>query len=231
MISRIITGIKASWRKIKRTVKYPFSKTYRLITWPKRATVKTAKSFKSFVLDVLEARAEQVEEQDRPEVMDDEVMLIVVDGADARVIWPEKESDDRRLMYKEDGEDMECKITSKPIIVDDTHLYFTRDGFKGTMALNKHTLLDSDAYSKIEDIQAISMTDEQGESLITEEDSTEDWIGQIESLAGSKATLETSNRALRERALLKPQKMSKTQLLLAVGTGVGVGLIIGTWVL
>lgn len=184
-------------------------------------------SFKKFKNKVIPAGYEDWKEQReierkmrKSEVFRPDTMLIVVDGTDGRVIWADKEADDRRLLYEEDGNAQECKITSKPLEIGSTDVYFTRDGFKGTMALNKDTLLDADVYSKPEElIEANEL-----------KNNDENWKGEIESLVGSKATLKSSNEALRERKLLTPQKMSKGQLLMTLGSGTALGLIIATQV-
>lgn len=137
--------------------------------------------------------------------------LMILEGASARIYEVDKFGDDKKLEYEEDGSSQECKITSKPIIVDDEEWYFTRDGFKGTMALNDDTLLSADVYQP----------SEKGS-----EDDDDGWSGDIEELKGSKATLKESNRGIRMRKLLKPEGMDKQTLLLAMGTGAFVGFMI-----
>lgn len=137
------------------------------------------------------------------------VNLMILEGASGRHHKVDKYADDKKLEYTEDGNDQECKISSKPIIIDGEEWYFTRDGFKGTMALNEDTLLSADVYQPSEE---------------GEED--DGWSGDIEQLKGSKATLKESNRAIRLRKLLKPQGMDKQTLLLTLGSGAFLGFII-----
>lgn len=154
----------------------------------------------------------------KSEVFRPDTLLIVIDGTDGRPIWADKDSDDRRLIFEEDGKAQECKILSKPFEIGDTDIYFTRDGFKGTMALNKDTLLDADVYTQNETLDA--------ENLDKNDD--DGYYGEIESLVGSKATLKSSNEALRERKLLTPQSMSTTKTLMILGSGTAVGLVLAT---
>lgn len=154
----------------------------------------------------------------KSEVFRPNTLLIVIDGTDGRPIWADKDADDRRLIYEEDGKAQECKILSKPFEIGDTDIYFTRDGFKGTMALNKDTLLDADVYTQKNsvDIDKLEGSEDDG------------YYGEIESLVGSKATLKSSNEALRERKLLTPQSISKGKLLMTLGSGTAVGLVLAT---
>lgn len=144
----------------------------------------------------------------KTEVFRPDTLLIVIDGSEGRPVWADKDSDDQRLLFEEDGMAQECKITSKGLKIGSTNVYFTRDGFKGTMAVNKETLLDADVYKPEADGDGFK--------------------GDIEELLGSKATLRSSNEALRERKLLKPQKMSRGKILMTLGTGTAVGLVLAT---
>lgn len=154
----------------------------------------------------------------KSDVFRPDTLLLVIDGTDARPIWTDKDADDRRLLYEEDGKAQECKILSKPLEIGNTDIYFTRDGFKGTMALNKDTLLDADVYTNKKAVEDGKL----------EKDGDDGYYGEIESLVGSKATLKSSNEALRERKLLTPQSMSTTKTLMILGSGTAVGLVLAT---
>lgn len=156
----------------------------------------------------------KLEDPDPMETDDTEALLIVVDGSNGRVIRAEKDGDDQALTYEENGKPMECKITSKPLNVEETEMYFTKDGYLGTMALNKDTLLDADIYDEADEID--------GEAGYT---------GDIESLVGSKATLRKSNEAKRLRQLLTPQKMDRQKLLLTLGAGAGIGFVVAQYMM
>lgn len=137
--------------------------------------------------------------------------LLILEGTSGRLHDTNKFADDKKLEFEEDGKTQEVKITSKPHIIDNEEWYFTRDGFKGTQALHKETLLSADVYQPDK-----------------EESENEDkgWSGEIEQLKGSKATLKESNRAIRLRKLLKPQGMDKQTLLLTLGSGAFLGFVI-----
>lgn len=172
------------------------------------------------------------------------VYLAILEGSEARdVIEVEKHGDDMVLEYK----DKECAITSKPLRVNGTQLYFTRDGFLGTMPLNKHTLLEGDVYHPSKDSVTIDIGDDainrteqefieeldlgdddyevndSGELVIDKDDG---YTGTVSALHGSKATLKEMNEARRLRKLLQPSGMDNQTLLLALGSGVAVGFII-----
>lgn len=129
-----------------------------------------------------------------------QVYLIHVDGQFTEYSRVREVGDDNALVYQRDGVEHECTITSHPLIINGTKLYFTRDGFKGTMALNEDTLLASDIYDPDNE--------------------------EISSLKGSKATQRQSNKGQRARKLLSPQGMPKDQLLLALGAGAAIGIMI-----
>lgn len=164
------------------------------------------------------------------------VYLAIVDGQDTEVKKVRKHGDDLVLEY----EDKACALTSKPLLIGNHQLYFTKNGFQGTMAINKDTLLSGDVYqpsleehtrkiSKDVDFEraGINLTDIE---VVEETDSyykiENDELGDIATLHGSKKTLKEMNKAKRLRKLLQPSKMNKKRLLLAVGAGIGIGIML-----
>lgn len=182
-----------------------------------------------------------------PELADKEkrnVYLAILEGGEARDVKEvNKKGDDMVLEYN----DKECAITSKPLRINGTELYFTRDGFLGTMPLNKHTLLEGDVYHPSKDsvkidlgsdavektdnefIQELGLEDDDYE--ITDDnrlviDKDDGYTGTVSALHGSKATLKEMNEARRLRKLLQPSGMDNQTLLLALGSGAAVGFIL-----
>lgn len=161
------------------------------------------------------------------------VFLILIDGQDTTPIEVDKHGDDMVLEY----EDKYCAITSKPLLIDGNQFYFSRDGFLGTMALNKDTLLAGDLYQqslenrerKISkdidftklpyDIEKLKIDETDDYYVVDNSD-----IGDVATLHGSKKTLKEVNKAKRLRKLLQPSKMDKKQILMAIGSGIAVGL-------
>lgn len=167
-----------------------------------------------------------------PSTHDGRVYLIVMDGQDSRPIEVTKHGDDRVLEY----EDKICAITSKPLLIDQNQFYFTRDNYLGTIALNKETLLGADVWQKAgKGVKRKISKDVNFERIpfnIDEKkvDEDEDYyyvryedVGDIASLSGSKKTLKDMNKAKRVRKLLKPAKVDKKKLLMAVGSGIALG--------
>lgn len=169
------------------------------------------------------------------------VYLAIVDGEDTDVRIVRKNGDDMVLEYG----DKACAITSKPVLLGNHQLYFTKNGFQGTMALNKDTLLAGDVYqpSLEKNYRKISKNidfDRAGidvsELKVEEEDDNyykveQEELGDVATLHGSKATLKEMNKAKRLRKLLKPSSMNKKRLLLAIGAGIAIGLSIAPRVL
>lgn len=167
---------------------------------------------------------------------EDHIMLVVIDGDDIEVKKAKKEADDLALTY----EDKQCAITSKPLVTDGLQWYFTRPGFLGTMAINKDTLLQGDLYNPSAgtykrklDAERFSEEDlkragyvEDDWRLDDSEDHyviNEDAVGHVESLHGSKATLNEMNKAKRLRKLLQPSSKDMKTILTYVGLGAGIG--------
>lgn len=165
----------------------------------------------------------------------DRVYVIKLDGQDSEVYEAKKFGDDLVLEYN----DVECAITSKPILIEGNQFYFTKDGFIGTMALNKDTLLSGDVYqpslerktrkiSKDVDFNKLGIDIENSKKVVNE---TENYyelensnIGDVASLQGSKRTVKEMNKAKRLRKLLKPSGLDKKTLIMAIGTGVAIGM-------
>lgn len=114
--------------------------------------------------------------------------------------------------------DKECTISTKPLIRDNEHIYFTRDGLKCTMALNKDTLLSADAYKPPSEIEDLT-------------DVEKNLKGQIEDLTGSKKKLKDMNEAKRASKLLEPQSVDKSMMLAYIGAGVGIGFMIAQYMI
>lgn len=161
--------------------------------------------------------------------------LVTLTGMDTRVSEVKEFEDDLLL---EDG-DKHIAITSKPLIIEGNRFYYTKPGFQGTMALNKDTLLAGDVYqpsksnyerkiSKDINIEKLDFNPEEKASREDEEfyyiDSKN--MGDVASLHGSKATLKEMNKAKRLRKLLKPSKVDKTKLIMAVIAGISVGFVL-----
>jgi len=139
--------------------------------------------------------------------------LITIEGNTWRKEKVTQEPDDNCIIVEGDKE---CAKTSEPVIDQNgDHYYFTRDGFKGTMALNEDTLLAGDQYKP-----------SKGN---TEED--DGYKGEIESLIGSKKTLKTMNESKRARKLLQPQSVDRTEMLTYIGLGVGAGFMIAQYMI
>lgn len=167
---------------------------------------------------------------------EDHVMLVVIDGDDTTVKKAKKEADDLALTY----EDKQCAITSKPIMTDGLQWYFTRPGFLGTMALNKDTLLHGDLYNPSAgtyerklDLKQFNEEDLKGAGLneddyIIDKDNervtiNQEAVGTVESLHGSKKTLNEMNKAKRLRKLLQPSSKNAMTLIIYIGLGLGMG--------
>lgn len=169
---------------------------------------------------------------------DNYVFLCVMDGQVIdEIIEVEKLGDDLVLKY----DDKHCAITSKPLVIRGTQIYFTKHGFTGTIPLNEATLLAGDIYNpdvahevkrKISkevvesdkyDLGIDSSELETGEDgeyyLVTSEE-----IGDVEALIGSKATLKDMSEGKLMRELLNAGGINKKQLILAVGAGVTLGV-------
>ena len=144
--------------------------------------------------------------------------LVTIEGEDMNAQKVKRDAENQRLLWSTEDGEYECKITSDPIVIDNTHLYFTRAGFLGTMALHKDTLLDSDKYSAPE-----TALDDDAD----EEDKAQGWEGEVE-LSGSKETLRTSNEALLEQKLLKPSSMDKTKMIGLIAAGAIIGFVVAT---
>lgn len=143
----------------------------------------------------------------------DHVYIVEVTGQDTQVYEATEKSDDMTLEYEKDNEQVECAITSLPMLIGRNHFYYTRDGFKGTMALNEDTLLSSDKY-------------------IPNKDGGDDGHnGEISSLEGSKRTLRQQNEAKRMRKLLEPQSLDTSTIMLYLGAGAFIGVILSRYVL
>jgi len=161
--------------------------------------------------------------------------IAVIHGTDSTVFEAEERADDMILEY--DGK--HCAITSKPLMIEGNRLYFTKNGFVGTMAYNKDTLLSGDLYqpSKGSRKRTISKDinldeydlDINSKGLKETDDGYEikaDALGDVEALQGSKATLKEMNKAQRLRKLLKPSKVDRQKIILAVVAGIGVGFVL-----
>lgn len=159
--------------------------------------------------------------------------LVTVDGKDTITREVTKKGDDLVLEY----DDKVCAITSKPLLIEGNHFYFTRDGFLGTMALNDDTLLAGDVYkpSKEQINRKLPKSidyDDYGIDL-SEYDVTEyddyyevsvDSMGDVIALAGSKKTLKEMNKAKRLRKLLEPSGIDRTKALGLIGIGIVIGI-------
>lgn len=132
--------------------------------------------------------------------------LIRVDGSDLKPIQVKKDGDMRKLEY----DDKTCAITSKPLYLNGREIYFTRDGFKGTMAINKDTLLDTDVY-KLKD------------------NNDNGYNGDIDSLKGSKRVLKELNKGTRLLKLLKDNSLPLHLMMAYVGVGVAIGIIVAQY--
>lgn len=173
----------------------------------------------------------------RPEKEDisDRVYLVTLDGLEARPREVEKHGDDMVLEYG----DKACPITSKPIEIEGNQFYFTRDGFLGTMSLNKDTLLSGDVYQPSKesyerklskninfDDYGIEIDDlkkeETEEAYVVESDD----MGDVAALHGSKKTLKEMNEAKRLRKLLQPSSIDKQKMIMAVASGIAVGFVL-----
>lgn len=160
------------------------------------------------------------------------VFLAIVDGMDTTVKEVQKHGDDMVLEY----EDKYCAITSKPMLIEGNQLYLTKNGFLGTMALNKDTLLGGDVFQQTSDNIERKISKDINFNMIPfdiEEEAhkqDEDYfyvknenVGDVASLHGSKKTLKDVNKAKRLRKLLKPTSIDRKKLLMAIGSGVALG--------
>ena len=141
--------------------------------------------------------------------------LIRVDGSELKPIKVEKNGDMRKLTYKDDSSSKTCAITSKPLYLNGREFYFTRHGYKGTMAINKDTLLDTDAY-RLKD---------------GSEERDNGFDGDIEELKGSKEVLHEMNKGTRLKKLLQKQDIPVSRMLAYIGAGAGIGLFIAQYFL
>ena len=165
--------------------------------------------------------------------------LITVEGQDTRVEEVNNHADDMALVT----EDKHVAKTSKPLIIEGNHFYFTKDGFVGTMALNEDTLIGGDVYDPTKEtyerkvpVEAINEGDYPDidfEDKETEEINgisyyviNRDDEGDIALLHGSKKTTAEMNKAKRMRALLEPQSLDKSKLLMTLGSGVALGYMV-----
>lgn len=166
-----------------------------------------------------------------------EVIVITIQGATTEVHRGQKKAEDMLIEY---GGDKQMGITSRPLVIGGNEIYFTRNGYYGTQAINKDTLLAGDIYKPSKekktfelpvdqvDIEDLDVDDEDYE--IIEDEGQEFYkiqgnyeIGSVESLMGSKVTLKKMNKGQRIRKLLEPSKLDKQRLILAIGAGVGAG--------
>lgn len=186
-------------------------------------------------------KLEKVDTGYKPDVKDDKIFLVYIDGATTEVEQVEKDGDSMTLT---DG-DKHIALTSNPLVINGTQLYFTKNGFKGTMALNRDTLLAGDVYNpskstvklKKPDNLDIEQVDGLTEDSIIEENGKEfiqlkkgeDMGGDIISLEGSKRTLKRQNEAERLRKILTPQGLDRQTLLMSLGAGASIGFIIANY--
>lgn len=163
---------------------------------------------------------------------DSRVFLTIVDGMDSTVKEVTKHGDDMVLEY----EDKYCAITSKPLLIEGNQIYLTKNGFIGTMALNRDTLLGGDVFQQSTDAVERKISKDVNLELIPhdieeishKEDNEYFYvknseIGDVASLHGSKKTLKDVNKAKRLRKLLQPSSMDRKKLLMAIGSGVAIG--------
>lgn len=177
------------------------------------------------------------------------VYIAVIDGQDADTYKAVKFGDDRALEY--DSGSKQAIITSKPILIGDSQLYFTRPGYLGTIPINKETLLKGDVFkpsneSKMREIpkdlvdddennvelEKLGITKEelQNKDITTNEKGEDvylveqDVMGDVVALHGSKQTLKTMNEAKRMRKLLETS-IPRKKILTYVGLGIGIGWI------
>lgn len=136
--------------------------------------------------------------------------LINVDGTELKPINVDKNGDMQKLQYKDDNGKKTCAITSKPMFLKGRELYFTRDGFKGTMAINKDTLLDTDVYKLVD-------KDDDG------------YNGDITSLKGSKEVLRELNKGTRLKKLLQQSSFPVHMVMAYIGVGVAIGIIVSQY--
>lgn len=168
----------------------------------------------------------------KPDIKD-KIFLVKLDGNDTSVIEVNKKGDDLMLEW----DDKVCAITSKPLVVGGNHFYFTRDGFLGTMALNKDTLLAGDVFKPSKeqikrklpkDIDyedhGINLKEYDFKEHEDHYEVSVDSMGDVIALAGSKKTLKEMNKAKRIRKLLEPSGIDRTKALGLIGIGVVIGI-------
>lgn len=165
--------------------------------------IKRVKTLLPYLRDRIPFKIERRDTSFTPKKHSGRNYVILVDGQDTQVKQAERRADDRLLVY----EDKHCAITSKPLLIEGNRFYFSKHGFKGTMALNEDTMLAADSY------QPSKGSDSDKED------------GDV-SLEGSKKTLRELNEATRVRKLLQYDGLDKQTLLLAIGSGVAVGFIL-----
>lgn len=170
---------------------------------------------------------------------EDRTYLITVDGQDTRVREVKEDSEDMAIEY----EDQQMAITSKPLLIDGSRFYFTKDGFLGTMALNRDTMLDSDVYIPtkdkytryvpVEDVSWDEYEDIDLEDAEKVEREGEEYYkiettksGDVGDLIGSKKTIKTMNEAKRLRKLLKTNNTDRQKLLMTLAAGAGAGYML-----
>lgn len=171
------------------------------------------------------------------------VWLLVIDGETIDEVHKvDKDGDDMILSY--DSGDKHCAITSKPVDMNGSQLYFTKHGWKTTMSINRDTLLSGDIYNPSSSRTAtrkirksVVENDEYDLGIDPEDDDVSlddggkyyivesELIGDVESLHGSKATLMEANDAKRLRKLLQITKTKKTQILMYIAMGFGAGIM------
>jgi len=175
---------------------------------------------------------------------EERVLLVEVDGKDTSTHEAYKVADGMALEY-ETGVKL-CAITSEPLLVGGTQMYFTKPGYLGTIALNEETLLAGDVFNpsggttkreipseaiddhkerinwdmtnvdRVEDLE----TNEDGNYLVPTEE-----IGDVVTLYGSKESLKTLTRGKLLNKLLKLKDVSWRQKLVFMGLGAGAGYI------
>lgn len=165
--------------------------------------------------------------------------LVTVQGQDTRVEEVNDDADDMALTT----EDKHIAKTSKPLVIEGNHFYFTKDGFLGTMALNEDTLIGGDVYDPTKEsyqrqvpVEAINEADypdiDFKDKEIEEINGKDYYIieagdeGDISLLHGSKKTVAEMNKAKRMRKLLEPQSLDKSKLLMTLGSGVAIGYMV-----
>lgn len=166
--------------------------------------------------------------KDRNVFRDSQTYILTIEGQTGRCSRALRvEYDDRMLYYREGGSWRCVVVASKPITVNGGRVYFTKDGMRCTLALNKYTLLKSDAYTP-----AQGKADEKHAPEPSELEEIEGYTDiEITGLEGSKRTLYEATKAKILQKMLREQKIDKKQLVFHLAGGALLGIVIAEKVL